>query len=68
MAHVLYSRVLNFDSSDPSWINRDRFILSNGHCSSLLYTMLFLTGYGITEEELQTFRSKGSRFFFLFFC
>ncbi|KAH7826823.1 transketolase [Monocercomonoides exilis] len=61
MAHTLFSRVLKFDPHDPAWINRDRFVLSNGHASSLIYSMLHLCQYGITEDELQTFRSYGSR-------
>jgi hypothetical protein len=61
MAHTLFSRILRFDPTDPLWIDRDRFVLSNGHASSLLYTMLHLCGYDVRQEELQTFRMKGSR-------
>ncbi|KAA6372207.1 MAG: Transketolase, partial [Streblomastix strix] len=61
VAHTLFSEFLRFDPTDPSWINRDHFILSNGHASSLLYVMLHLSGYGITLDELKTFRSLNSR-------
>ena len=47
LAHVLYSRVMRHDPSHPDWPDRDRFILSNGHASILLYSMLFLNGYGL---------------------
>eukprot|EP00316_Scyphosphaera_apsteinii_P011194 CAMPEP_0119311442 /NCGR_PEP_ID=MMETSP1333-20130426/22425_1 /TAXON_ID=418940 /ORGANISM="Scyphosphaera apsteinii, Strain RCC1455" /LENGTH=730 /DNA_ID=CAMNT_0007315811 /DNA_START=50 /DNA_END=2242 /DNA_ORIENTATION=- len=60
MAHVLWSRVMNFDPVDDLWINRDRFILSNGHACALLYSMLHLTGYSITLEDLQQFRQLDS--------
>jgi transketolase len=61
LAHVLFTRVMHYDPSDPSWPDRDRFVLSNGHASILLYSMLFLTGYGLTLEDLRQFRQWGSR-------
>ena len=61
LAHVLFSRVLKHDPADPHWPDRDRFILSNGHASVLLYSMLYLTGYGLTMDDLQQFRQWGSR-------
>ncbi|KAK2963286.1 putative Transketolase [Blattamonas nauphoetae] len=61
MAHALFSRVLNIDPKDAQWINRDRFVLSNGHASSLLYSMLHLCNCGVSLEEMQTFRQIGSR-------
>jgi transketolase len=61
MAHVLWTSHLRFDPSDPSWPNRDRFILSAGHGSMLLYALLHLSGYGLTIEELEAFRQWGSR-------
>ena len=61
LAHVLFTRVLRHDPADPSWPDRDRFILSNGHASILLYSMLFLTGYGLTVEDLKRFRQWASR-------
>ena len=45
LAHVLWTRVMRYDASDPSWPDRDRFVLSAGHASILLYSMLYLTGY-----------------------
>ncbi len=61
LAHVLFSRVMNHDPSDPSWPDRDRFILSCGHASILLYSMLYLCGYGLTLDDLRSFREWGSR-------
>ncbi len=61
LAHVLFSRVMKHDPADPLWPDRDRFILSNGHASVLLYSMLHLTGYGLTIDDLQQFRQWGSR-------
>jgi transketolase len=61
LAHVLYSRVLRHDPSQPEWPDRDRFILSNGHASILLYSMLFLNGYGLELDDLRQFRQWGSR-------
>ena len=60
LAHALFTRVLRHDPSDPGWPDRDRFVLSNGHASILLYTMLHLTGYGLTLDDLRAFRSWGS--------
>ena len=45
IAHALWTSIMNYDPKNPKWINRDRFILSNGHASALLYSMLYLTGY-----------------------
>ena len=61
LAHVLYSRVMRHDPGHPEWPDRDRFILSNGHASILLYSMLFLNGYGLELEDLRQFRQWGSR-------
>ncbi len=60
LAHVLFTRVMNHDPSDPEWIDRDRFILSAGHASILLYSMLFLCGYGLKLDDLKNFRNLGS--------
>jgi transketolase len=61
MAHVLWSEVMNYSSSNPSWINRDRFVLSNGHACALQYTMLHLAGYETSKiEDLKKFRQLGS--------
>ena len=48
LAHVLFTRVMRHNPADPDWPDRDRFVLSNGHASILLYSMLYLTGYGLT--------------------
>ncbi|HJL77222.1 MAG TPA: transketolase [Acidimicrobiales bacterium] len=56
LAHVLWTRVLTYDAGDPGWPDRDRFILSAGHASILLYSMLHLTGHGLTLEDLRRFR------------
>ena len=61
LAHVLFTRVLRHDPSDPHWPDRDRFVLSNGHASILLYSMLYLTGYGLELDDLKSFRQFGSR-------
>src|SRR5664280_776104 len=61
MAYVLWTRFLRHAPTDPSWPNRDRFVLSAGHASMLLYSLLFLTGYGLTIEDLQYFRQWDSR-------
>ena len=61
LAHVLWTRILRYDAADPSWPDRDRLILSAGHASILLYSMLHLTGQGLTLEDLKDFRQWGSR-------
>ena len=61
MAYVLWTRHLRHDPADPTWINRDRFVLSAGHGSMLLYSLLFLTGYDLTLDDLEHFRRWGSR-------
>lgn len=59
--YTLFSRHLNVLVDNPTWINRDKFVMSAGHGSALLYSTLFLAGYPIEESELRTFRKKGSR-------
>src|ERR1700736_3973261 len=62
VATVLFSCFLKFDPTDPMWPDRDRFILSAGHGSMLLYALLHLTGYaGVTLDELKAFRQWGSK-------
>ncbi len=61
LAHVLFTRVMRHDPAEPHWPDRDRFVLSNGHASILLYSMLYLTGYGLTIDDLRGFRSWDSR-------
>jgi transketolase len=60
MAYVLWTRFLRHDPTDPMWPDRDRFVLSAGHGSMLLYALLHLTGYGLPLEELEQFRQWGS--------
>jgi transketolase len=61
LAHVLFTRVLRYDAHAPDWPDRDRFVLSNGHASMLLYSMLYLTGFGLELADLEQFRQWGSR-------
>jgi transketolase len=61
MAYVLWTRFLRFNPQNTSWPDRDRFVLSAGHGSALLYSLLHLTGYDLPMEELQKFRQPGSR-------
>ena len=60
MAYVLWTRHLRYDPADPEWPDRDRFVLSAGHGSMLLYSLLFLTGFGLTIDDLRQFRRWGS--------
>ncbi len=60
IAYTLWSRHLRHNPRDPRWFNRDRFILSGGHGSMLLYSLLYLTGYPITLDEIKNFRQWGS--------
>ena len=60
VAHVLWSRIMNFDAENPDWFDRDRFILSPGHASILQYALLHLYGFGLTNEDLQNFRQWDS--------
>jgi len=61
LAHVLFTRILRYDAAAPEWADRDRFVLSNGHASMLLYSLLHLTGFGLTLDDLRAFRQWGSR-------
>ena len=61
LAHVLLTRLLRYDADDPQWPDRDRFILSAGHASMLLYSMLYLSGQGLTLDDIKQFRQWGSR-------
>lgn len=56
MAHVLFGYLMNYCSKQPDWINRDRFVLSNGHACALQYCMLYLVGYHLPMEQLKLFR------------
>jgi transketolase len=61
MAYVLWTRHLRHNPGNPAWPDRDRFVLSAGHASALLYSLLFLTGYDLTLEDLKQFRQWKSR-------
>ena len=60
-AYTLWTHFLKHNPADPSWPDRDRFVLSGGHASSLLYSMLHLTGYDLTMDDIENFRQWGSR-------
>jgi transketolase len=60
-AYTLWTRHLRFNPKDPGWLNRDRFILSAGHASMLLYALLYLTGYDLSLDDLKSFRQFGSK-------
>lgn len=60
-AYLLFQRLLRHDPTDPSWAGRDRFVLSVGHSSLTLYIQLFLSGYGLTLDDLKQYRQWGSR-------
>jgi transketolase len=61
MAYVLWTRYLKHHPGNPAWDDRDRFVLSAGHGSALLYSLLHVTGYGLTIDDLKQFRQWGSR-------
>ena len=61
IAYLLFQRILRHDPSDPAWLGRDRFVLSCGHSSLTLYSQLFLSGYGLTLDDLASFRTWQSR-------
>src|SRR3989338_3639318 len=61
IATVLWREFLHHNPQNPKWFNRDRFVLSNGHASMLLYSLLHLTGYDLTIEDLKQFRQLHSR-------
>jgi transketolase len=61
MAYTLWTRFLKFNPADPHWFDRDRFVLSAGHGSMLLYSLLYLTGYDLPLDELKRFRQWGSK-------
>ncbi|MGD9302241.1 MAG: transketolase, partial [Desulfobacterales bacterium] len=60
-AYVLWSRVLKHNPKNPDWVDRDRFVLSGGHASALLYSLLYLTGYKLSLKEIKNFRQWGSQ-------
>ncbi|MEV7728174.1 transketolase [Streptomyces sp. NPDC087917] len=60
-AYTLFQKVMRHDPSDPDWVGRDRFVLSAGHSSLTLYTQLYLAGFGLELEDLEAFRTWGSK-------
>ncbi len=61
LMYTIWDRFMHFNPRNPNWLTRDRFVLSPGHGSALLYSMLYLTGYGLTMEDLKNFRQWGSK-------
>lgn len=61
IAVVLWNRYLRHSPNNPGWVDRDRFVLSNGHASMLLYALLHLSGYGLSLKDIQNFRQLGSK-------
>ncbi|MEO7367388.1 MAG: transketolase [Gemmatimonadaceae bacterium] len=61
LAYVLFTKHLRYNPANPDWINRDRFVLSAGHASMLLYSVLYLTGYDLTLDDLKQFRQWESK-------
>lgn len=61
LGYALYNDIMKYDPKDPSFYDRDRFVLSAGHGSMLLYSLLYLYGFGLTESEIASFRQFGSR-------
>ena len=59
-AYVLWTQFLKHNPNNPGWVDRDRFVLSGGHASMLLYSLLFLTGYKVGLNDLKNFRQWGS--------
>lgn len=56
VAHVLFNKFMNFNPKNPDWVNRDRFVLSNGHGCMLQYALLHLFGYALSMDDLKNFR------------
>src|SRR5258706_16261861 len=61
LAYVLWTQHLRYNPANPGWLNRDRFVLSAGHASLLLYSVLYLTGYELTLDDLKQFRQWESK-------
>jgi len=61
MAHTLWTKHLKHNPANPKWVDRDRFVLSAGHGSMLLYSLLYLTGYDLSLEDIKSFRQWGSK-------
>jgi len=60
LAYLLFQRIMRHDPTDPNWVGRDRFVLSNGHSSLTLYVQLYLSGYGLELDDLKSLRTWGS--------
>ena len=60
LAYLLFQRIMRHDPTDPNWVARDRFVLSNGHSSLTLYIQLYLSGYGLELDDLRSLRTWGS--------
>jgi transketolase len=60
-AYILWTRHLRYNPTNPRWHNRDRFVLSGGHGCMLLYSLLYLTGFDMTLDEIKNFRQWGSK-------
>jgi len=58
---LLFGEIMNYNPGDPKWINRDRFVLSAGHGSAMLYSLLYLSGFGLTIDDLKNFRQLDSK-------
>ena len=61
MAYAVWMNQMKHNPKDPTWPDRDRFVLSSGHASSLIYCLLHLTGYGLTMDDMKQFRQWGSK-------
>lgn len=61
MAYTLWTKFMNHNPANPNWFNRDRFVLSAGHGSMLLYSLLHLSGYDVSMDDLKQFRQWGSK-------
>jgi transketolase len=64
MAHVLFSKFIKTNPSNPTWLNRDRFVLSNGHACVLQYVVWHLLGFNISIDDLKSFRQMGSKYIY----
>ena len=60
-AYVLWTRILKHNSKNPDWVDRDRFVLSGGHASMILYSLLYLCGYDVSLDDIKNFRQWGSK-------
>ena len=60
-AYVLWTRILKHNPQNPDWADRDRFVLSGGHASMILYSLLYLCGYGLSLDDIKNFRQWGSK-------